>query len=77
MGISLPFTHAVNPCTNELYYYRNKTVKYSGKPKIIPYHSIMTSHNSIHEPKKYHVQNIYNRHYDYMVIPVGILCPYY
>ena len=37
----------VNPHTNQLYNCRKRTLKYSGNPKIIPYHSIRTPYNRI------------------------------
>ena len=50
MGSALSFTHV-----SQLYNYRNITVKFSGNPVIIPYHSINKPYNIMYRPQKTHV----------------------
>ena len=46
-GNPIPLFTQINPCTNKLYDYRKRTVKYNGKNKRVPYNYFRTPYNSI------------------------------
>ena len=51
------FSYKLTPTHTNLYYYRMRTVKYSGNPKIITRHSVRTLYNRIYGPQKITFEN--------------------
>ena len=45
----------IKPCTNEIYSDRERTVKYSVNPKIVPYNYFRTAYDNIYGRQESHI----------------------